>query len=154
MQGLECDIMQELIKKLFDFKSTVEDMRKEPDRYRNIIQKYAVDAGVGSPGTPDELAATAYTVAENTTLLIDEIDVDAEVETYVTLEVSVDNGSTWAVQRRWRLASKGHLPRSYRTPFSFTGTASGATATIVKMWFDQPSAGVMSAGWNGRLIES
>lgn len=146
--------MQELIRKCFDFKSTVEDMRKEPDPFRNIIQKYDVDAGVALPATPDELAATAYTVAENTTLLIDEIDIDAEVETYVTLEVSVDNGSTWAVQRRWRLASKGHIGRSYATPFSFTGTSAGVTATIVKMWFDQPSAGIMSAGWNGRLIES
>lgn len=146
--------MEEIIEKMFDFKSTTEDIRKNPDRYRNIIQKYAVDAGVASPGTPDELATTAYTVEENTTLLIDEIDIDAALETYVTLEVSTDNGSTWAVQRRWRLASKGHLGRSYNTPFSFTGTASGATATIVKMWFDQPVAGVMSAGWNGRIIES
>jgi len=147
--------VQELIKKQFDFKSTTDDMRKESDPCRNIIQKYGVDAnGVASPNTPDELADTAYTVEENTTLLIDEIDIESAVETYATLEVSVDNGSNWTVHRRWRLASKGHIGRSYNTPFSFTGTASGVTATIVKMWFDQPSAGAISAGWNGRLIES
>ena len=147
--------MDEYMEYLYDFKSSVYDIRKKPDPNRNIIQKWDEDTdGVASPGTPDALAGTAYTVAEDTTLLIDDIDIESTVETYVTLEVSTDNGSTWTVQRRWRLASKGHLSRSFNTPLSFTGTASGATATIVKMFFDQPSAGAMSAGWNGRLIES
>ena len=146
--------MDEHIEELYDFEANVHDIRKKPDPNRNLIDKFDESNGIGSSGTYEELANTAYTVEENTTLLIDDIDIEADVETYVTLKVSVNNGGAWGIQRRWRLASKGQLSRSYNTPFSFTGTPSGDTATIVKMWFDQPVAGAMSAGWNGRLIES
>jgi hypothetical protein len=139
----------------FDFRSATHDFRRVPDIFRNIVQKFEEDAtGVAAPGTPDELAATVYTVEEGTTLLIGSIDVEADVETRAILEVSVDNGGSYAGVRQFELASKGQLNLEYRIPFSFTGTAAGANATKVRLSFDQDVAGRMSAGYIGRLIES
>jgi hypothetical protein len=147
--------MDEIMEKQYDFLATTNDIRRVPDPYRNIIQKFEEDAdGVAVPGTPDPLAATVYEVLENNTLLISSVDVEADVETIVYLEVSTDNGVTYTAVRQFKLASKGELQLSYIDPFSFTGTASGATATKVRLSFDQPGSDRMSAGFNGRLIES
>lgn len=143
--------MQELIKKQFDFKSSTEDMRKEPDPFRNLIDEFGED-GTGAT-TDTAIAATKYTVALGTTLLIDSIDIEADVETLVYMKKSVDEDVS--IIRQYKLASKGNLDIKYPTPLSIVGTASGtATETFVQAHIKQPSIGRVSVGYNGRLIES
>lgn len=139
------------IKRLFDHKASTEDIRKESDITRNIIDEFGEDAAGNTADTA--IAATKYTVAEGDTLLIDSIDIESDVESVVYLKKSV--ATVVSILRQYKLPAKGHLNIDYRTPFSIDGTASGAsTETFVQVHIKQPVADRISAGYNGRLIET
>jgi len=143
--------MESYIKKLFDHKAVTEDIRKEPDPLRNLIDEFGEDAAGNIADTA--IAATKYTVAEGDTLLIDSIDIDSDVESVVYLKKSV--ATVVSILRQYKLPAKGHLNLDYRTPFSIDGTASGvSTETFVQVHIKQPVAGRISSGYNGRLIET
>lgn len=139
------------IKRLFDHKASTEDIRKESDITRNIIDEFGEDAAGNTADTA--IAATKYTVAEGDTLLIDSIDIESDVESVVYLKKSV--ATVVSILRQYKLPAKGHLNIEYPTPFSIDGTASGAsTETFVQVHIKQPVADRISAGYNGRLIET
>ena len=139
------------IRRLFDHKAATEDIRKESDVTRNIIDEFGEDAAGNTADTA--IAATKYTVAEGDTLLIDSIDIESDVESVVYLKKSV--ATVVSILRQYKLPAKGHLNIDYRTPFSIDGTASGAsTETFVQVHIKQPVADRISAGYNGRLIET
>ena len=139
------------IKRLFDHKAATEDIRKESDTTRNLIDEFGEDAAGNTADTA--IAATKYTVAEGDTLLIDSIDIESDVESVVYLKNSV--ATVVSILRQYKLPAKGHLSIDYPTPFSVAGTASGAsTETFVQVHIKQPVAGRISAGYNGRLIET
>ena len=151
--------MQEHIEELYDFSATVHDIRKKIDPNRNLIDKFAEDAdGATTPDTAEVLLAgadhdTKYVVGYGATLLVGSIDVESDVESIVYLKKSI--ATTVTIVRQFKLASKGHLHIDFPNPFSFEGTADGtSTETFVELWYAQPSAGRISAGYNGRLIES
>jgi hypothetical protein len=141
----------EYIRRLFDHKAATEDIRKESDATRNIIDEFGEDAAGNTADTA--IAATKYTVAEGDTLLIDSIDIESDVESVVYLKKSV--ATVVSIMRQYKLPAKGHLNIEYPTPFSVDGTASGAsTETFVQVHIKQPVADRISAGFNGRLIET
>ena len=143
--------MDEHIEELYDFESTVHDIRKKSDPNRNLIDKYDKDDTGATSST--ELAGTKYIIGYGATLLVGSIDVESDVESIVYLKKSI--ATTVTIVRQFKLASKGHLHIDFQTPFSFEGTADGtADETFVELFYLQPTAGRISAGWNGRLIES
>jgi len=139
------------IKRLFDHKAVTEDIRKESDPTRNLIDEFGEDAAGNIADTA--IAATKYTVALGDTLLIDSIDIESDVESVVYLKVSI--ATSVSILRQYKLPAKGHLNIEYPTPFAIAGTASGAsTETFVQVHIKQPVAGRISAGYNGRLIKT
>lgn len=143
--------MEKYLKKMFDHKAATEDIRKESDPTRNLIDKFEEDAAGNTADTA--LAATKYIVAEGDTLLITDIDIESDVESVVYLKKSV--ATVVSIIRQYKLASKGDIGRDYRTPISIVGTTSGAsTETFVQVHIKQPVADRISAGFNGRLIET
>lgn len=136
-------------KELHDPKSTTEDFRYEEDPNRNLQADYKEDAA----GNVAETALTdAFTVADNYTLLIHHIDLESDVETLLKLKKTTDGGTTWTTVRQFKLASKGMLERDYLgSPFSFEGDGSDVQ---VRLYYIQPVAGRVSAGWNGRYIKT
>jgi hypothetical protein len=143
--------METYIKSLYNHKATTEDIHKEPDTDRNLVDEFGEDAAGNTADTA--IAATKYTVAEGDTLMIASVDIESDVESVVYLKKSV--ATTVSILRQYKLAAKGHLNVEYQIPFSVAGTASGtATETFVQLFIKQPVAGRISAGFNGRLIET
>ena len=143
--------MIEYMKKLFDHKAVTDDIRKESDPDRNHVDEWGEDAAGNTADTA--IAATKYTVAEGDTILIDSIDIESDVKSVVYLKKSV--GTTVSIIRQFKLPAEGHLNIEYPTGFSIAGTASGtATETFVQLHIKQAVAGRISAGYNGRIIET
>jgi len=64
-----------------------------------------------------EVSGGIYKIKKGYKFAIYELDFSAEGETMFWIEVSPDAGTTWHKSKPFKLASKGHLSRSYRFPY-------------------------------------
>jgi len=91
-----------------------------------------------------------YKIPKGYRLRVFEIDFEADGETRLFIEVSFDAGATWRDDKTVKLASKGHIARTYRFPHLIEAVESDYH---VRLSYVQPTALAGNISLHGELAK-